>query len=229
MRADASRPESNGLRIVLIRVIRTLGILLATSLAFGADDFGVLQIRVLEGENAAYLVGSRATRGVTILVSDESGRPVAGATVSFSLPSEGPGGVFASGVRTEIATTHADGRAAVWGMRWNRTPGQFELRIMAIKGQARAAIATVQSLAAPSSAAASANDAPGAAASAGRVRGGEGGHHKILWISLAAGAAAAVGIAGAGLAKSNPAAGAAAAASVSSLQIGTPVITVGRP
>ena len=127
MRADASRPESNGLRIVLIRVIRTLGILLATSLAFGADDFGVLQIRVLEGENAAYLVGSRATRGVTILVSDESGRPVAGATVSFSLPSEGPGGVFASGVRTEIATTHADGRAAVWGMRWNRTPGQFEL------------------------------------------------------------------------------------------------------
>ena len=222
MRPGASRPESNGPRGVLIRVIRTLGILLATSLAYGAGDPGVLDIRVIEGDNAVYPVGSRATRGVTVLVSDESGRPVDGATVSFSLPSEGPGGVFASGVRTEIATTHADGQAGVWGMRWNRTPGQFELRILAIKGQARAGTSAVQSLAVQSR-----NDTPESKASGGRQSGGLG-SHKILWISLAAGAAAAVGIAGAGFAKGNTPAG-TAAATASGVQIGTPAITVGRP
>ena len=45
----------------------------------------------------------------------------------------------------------ADGQAGVWGMRWNRTPGPFELRILAIKGQAaRAGTSAVQAL----------NDAP---------------------------------------------------------------------
>ncbi len=200
---------------------RTLGILLATSLALGADNPGILDIRVIEGDNAVYPVGSRATRGVTVLVSDQSGRPVEGATVSFSLPSGGPGGVFASGVRTEIATTRADGQASVWGMRWNRTPGPFELRIMAIKGQARAGTSAVQSLAVRSM-----NDAP-AAQAAGRLPRGGSGNHKILWISLAAGAAAAVGIAGAGFAKTNTPAG-AAAPSGSSVQIGTPTIIVGR-
>lgn len=198
-------------------MIRTLGILLAISLARGADNPGILDIRVIEGDQAVYAAGSRATRGITVLVSDESGRPVEGATVSFSLPSEGPGGVFASGVRTEIVTTRADGQAGVWGMRWNRTPGQFELRIMAIKGQARAVATAVQSL----------DNAPDSRAAGGRQRGGSG-SHKLLWISLAAGAAAAAGIAGAGFAKSNTSPGTAAVAA-GGVQIGTPTIAVSRP
>jgi hypothetical protein len=213
-----SRPERNGLRDVLIRVIRTLGILLAVSLVLKADEPGILNLKVIEGDDAVYPIGSRATRGVTVLVSDERGRPVGGATVSFTLPSGGPGGVFASGGRTEIATTRADGRAAVWGMRWNRLPGGFQLRVMAIKGQARAGASAAQSL----------SDAPEAKAAAGGQRGGSG-SHKVLWISLAAGAAAVAGIAGAGFARSSTVPATAAAAAAGPLQIGTPTITLGRP
>ena len=68
-------------------------------------------------------MGGRATRGLTVQVTDEAGKPVEGASVSFRLPDSGPAGTFASGSRTEIVTTGGDGRAGVWGMQWNRTAG----------------------------------------------------------------------------------------------------------
>ena len=172
----------------------------------------ILTIRVAEGDGAAYPTdgGSRATRGVTVLVTDETGHPVEGATVSFTLPAEGPGGVFSTGGRTEIAATRADGRAAVWGMQWNRTAGPFEIRITAVKGQARAGVVSSQSL----------SNAPVAkdAAGAGKVRAARGGH-KLLWISLAVAGVAVAGVAGFAARKSSSA---AAASSVTPLKIGTP-------
>src|SRR5579863_7498314 len=149
-----------------------LAAILAATLAWGADAPSILTIRVAEGDGAAYAIGSRATRGVTVLVTDETGRPVEGATVSFTLPAEGPSGVFSTGGRTEIAATRADGRAAVWGMQWNRTAGPFEIRITAVKGQARAGVVSSQSL----SSAPMARDA-----GVGKSR-GAGGGHKLLWI-----------------------------------------------
>jgi hypothetical protein len=94
-------------------VLRFWAILLTTIQAAAADDPAVLQIRIVEGEDAAYALGSRSTRGVTVEVTDESGKPVEGATVSFRLPEEGPGGAFANGSKTEIATSRPDGRAGV--------------------------------------------------------------------------------------------------------------------
>ena len=119
-------------------VAQILAAILVAALAYGADNPALLAIRLTEGDGAIYAKGSRATRGLTVLITDETGRPVEGATVSFSLPADGPSGVFSSGTRTEIATTHGDGRAAVWGTQWNRTSGPFEIRITAVKGQARA-------------------------------------------------------------------------------------------
>jgi hypothetical protein len=66
--------------------------------------------------------------------------------VSFRLPDDGPGGTFASGLRTEVVTTKADGRATVWGMKWDRATGPFEVRVTAAKGQARAGIVVSQFL-----------------------------------------------------------------------------------
>lgn len=192
------------------------GIVQMATLVLGVDNPATLEIRVVDGEGAAYTVGSRATRGVTVLVSDESGRPVQGATVSFSLPAAGPGGVFVSGSRTEIATTRADGRAAAWGMQWNRTAGPFEFRITASTGQARAAIVSAQYLT---------NLPEGTAAASPKARGGTG-SHKLLWISLAVAGAAVAGVAGVASVKS---ATPAAAAPVSPTQIGTPTISLGRP
>ncbi len=187
--------------------------ILAAALAWGADAPTILTIRVAEGDGAAYPIGSRATRGLTVLVADEAGRPVEGATVSFTLPAEGPGGVFSTGGRTEIAATHADGRAAVWGMRWNRTAGPFEIRITAVKGQARAGVVSSQSL----------SNAPLARdAGAEKARAARGGH-KLLWISLAVAGAAVAGVAGVAARKPST----AAASSITPLKIGTPTISLG--
>jgi hypothetical protein len=186
---------------------------LAAALAYGADAPSILTIRVAEGDGAAYAIGSRATRGLTVLVTDETGRPVEGATVSFTLPAEGPGGVFSTGGRTEIAATRADGRAAVWGMQWNRTAGQFEIRITAVKGQARAGVVSSQSLS---------NGAEVGAAAPGKSHAGRG-SRKLLWISLAVAGIAAAGVAGVAARNTSS----TAASSVTPLKIGTPTISLG--
>ncbi len=174
-----------------------------------------LQVRVVEGQSIVYPIGSRATRGITVQVTDETNRPVEGASVSFRLPQEGPGGTFATGARTEIATTRADGRASVWGMQWNRTPGAFEIRITAARGDTRAGTVCALQL----------TNALAAAVPAARF--GQRRGHKFLWITLAvagtaAGGAAAVawsGKAGTGAGSSPP----------TSVQIGAPTIVLGRP
>jgi len=181
-------------------------------LACGADNPAILSIRVAEGDGAVYAKGSRATRGLTVMITDETGHPVEGAIVSFVLPADGPSGVFSSGSKTEIATTHGDGRAAVWGMQWNRTAGPFEIRITAVKGQARAGAVSAQSL----------SDAPEAKAASGRVGAGWG-SHKVLWISAIVAGAAAVAIAGVVARKSS------STSAVTPLQIGTPTISLGQP
>jgi hypothetical protein len=184
---------------------------LAGMLLAGAQPAG-LKVALVEGEGAVYPAGSRATRGVTVKVTDETGRPVEGATVSFSLPSDGPGGVFASGARTEVATTRSDGGAGVWGMQWNRTPGPFGILITAVKGPSRGGVTCSQSLAV-------------AAVPAGRQSRAGAGGHKWLWITLAVvGGAAGAGVAAAGGGKAS-----ATASGSTAIQIGAPTISLGRP
>jgi hypothetical protein len=193
-------------------LILFLAVTFAMTFIVGAQPTA-LEVRVIEAEGAVYPIGSQATRGVTVKVTDDAGLPVEGATVSFSLPSDGPGGVFASGARTEVATTHADGGAAVWGMQWNRTPGPFSILITAAKGEARGGVTCSQSLAAAA--------APDSRAS----RIGAGGH-KWLWITLAVvGGAAGAGVAAAGKGKASATAPGASTA----IQIGAPTISLGRP
>jgi hypothetical protein len=143
-----------------------------------AGDPASLKIRIVEGDGAAYALGSRSTRGIAVEVTDDTGKPVEEATVSFRLPEDGPGGAFSNQSKTQIATTGRDGRASVWGMQWNRMPGAFEVRITVAKGDARAGTVCSQTLTTVSE------------PSARRV----GGSHKWIWIALgvAGGAAAAV-------------------------------------
>lgn len=176
----------------------------------------IVQLKVVEGDGAVYRTGTRAARGLTVLVTDESGKPLDHAAVSFRLPEDGPGGVFGSGLRTEVVTTGPDGRATVWGMQWNKTSGPVQIRITTIKDQARAGIISTQYL--------SDTVAP--------KTGGEGtftASHKgrAKWILIGV-AVAAGGAAGFVFARSSgtPAGAAAAPASVA---IGNPSINVGHP
>src|SRR5690242_16133390 len=70
--------------------------------AVGSQAAVIVQLKVIEGDGAVYRTGSRATRGLTISVTDEAGKPVERASVSFRLPEEGASGLFSSGLRTEV-------------------------------------------------------------------------------------------------------------------------------
>ena len=173
----------------------------------------IIQLRVVEGEGAVYPVGSRAARGVSVQVTDEFSKPVENAAVSFRLPSDGPGGMYAGGGKSEIVTTKSNGIATVWGMQWNKTPGSFEIRVTASKGHARAGITITQYL------------------SEERQAGGDGtftASHRsrnkwLLVAAVAAGAAAGLALRGSS-SKSTPATPATVP-----LQVGNPTIIIGHP
>jgi hypothetical protein len=103
----------------------------------GIAQDSVLHIKVLAGDGANYALGAHA-KPLTVEVTDATGRPVAGARVSFQVPEEGPGGQFPNGLRTDIAITDSNGHATGHGLQLNRTAGSFAIRITAAKEQARA-------------------------------------------------------------------------------------------
>jgi hypothetical protein len=191
-------------------MLRPRTILLLLALPLFAHEPALLQIHIIEGDGAVYTLGSRATRGVTVQVTDETGKPVDTAAVSFRLPDDGPGGAFSNGSKTEIVTTQSDGRAGVWGMQWNRSAGALDLHITAAKGSARAGIVCPLYL---------------RAGAAPEISSG-GSHRKWLWIALAAaGAAGAAGVAFKGGGSTSTS---AAPAAVNTVLIGTPTISLGH-
>jgi hypothetical protein len=146
-------------------------------------------------------------------VTDETGKPVEGAAVSFRLPEEGSSGAFANGSRSEIATSKADGKASAWGMQWNRTEGSFEIRITAVKGKARAG--TVCPIYLSKTTAESDSPSPLKLARS----------HKWMWITLAVAGGAGIGVAAAALGgKASTPVGPTATPT----SIGTPTIVIGH-
>ena len=179
----------------------------------------ILQIQLLEGDGAVHAPGSRSTRPLVVEVTDETGKPVPAAAVSFHLPDEGPGGAFANGLRTAVAVTDTQGRVALHGLQVNRIPGRFQIRVIANKEQARAGVVSSQYVAELHSGVA-------AAATASRSR--------ARWVVVAAlvGGGAAAGILSAG--RTQPSAPAAPVATASAvtvpvISVGSPATTVGRP
>src|SRR5690242_1474765 len=106
-----------------------------------------LQIKILEGDGATHVPGSKSPQPLTVEIVDEAGRAVAGAAVSFRLPDDGPTGLFASGLRTDIEISDANGRASVRHIRANNTAGEFLIRVTAAKDQAHAGTLVRQSIA----------------------------------------------------------------------------------
>jgi hypothetical protein len=192
---------------------------LCCALAFvvSANASVIVQLSVVEGDGATYQPGTRATHGLTVLVTDEAGQPVNMASVSFRLPDEGASGTFNSGLRTEVVTTGPDGRASVWGMKWNSTAGEVKIHITALKDQARAGIVSTQYLSA---------SVATAAGGQGEFKASHGGH-KWLWIALAA--AAAGGGAGFALMRSGGSSSSNTNPAVAGISVGAPSITIGHP
>jgi hypothetical protein len=186
----------------------------ALAFAVSANASVIVQLKVVDGDGATYRTGSRATHGLSVLVTDETGKPVDMASVSFRLPDGGASGAFSSGLRTEIVTTGPDGRASIWGMQWNKTAGPVEIRVTAIKEQARASIVSTEYL----------SDSVAVSSGGEGVFTASHGGHKWLWIAGVA-ALAVGGGAAYFLLKKSPTATNSSTAAVS---VGNPSVSVGQ-
>ena len=137
---------------------------------------GKLNIVIVEGEGAINNIRQRVTREPIVQVEDENRKPVAGAVVTFFLPNQGAGGVFASGSNSMTAVTDSQGRAVARGFRPNNVAGKYQIRVTA-SYQGLTSTATI------SQANAAASAATGAGAGSG----------KLIAILAVVGGAAAVG------------------------------------
>ncbi len=137
-----------------------------------------LRVIVVEGQGAINNIRDRTARAPVVRVEDSQERPVAGATVNFTLPDLGASGYFPDGGTTFSTTTDQNGVAGAHGLRPNNVAGQFQIRVMA-SHQGQTGSATINQV----------NVAPAAAAKK---------KSKAKYIVLAvvgAGAAGGVGIA----------------------------------
>lgn len=210
----------------------------------------VLQIKVLDGEAAVHPAGARVAHPITVEVTDDSGRPVAGAAVSFQLPPDGPSGLFSNGLRTDLVLTDSSGRAAIHSVQLNRLGGPLRIRVTAVKEQARAGAVCLQYIGeftaakaipvpAASPKATQLPAAPGPAPEQPAARSGEitptttnmgSGSHK-KWLILAAIVAVGAGAALAGVVRAKSGSPGSSTSTVSSsvVSIGTPTVTIGNP
>jgi hypothetical protein len=145
---------------------------------------GGLRVTVIAGDGQFVDIHRRINPEPAVEVRDASGRAVEGATVTFFIPPDGPGGTFANGTTTRTVTTDREGRAIAAGIHPNNNLGKYEIRVVAsYHGQTGNATITETNVA-------------GSSSSGGASGGGGGGFSRRAWIILAI----SVGVAGAGAA-----------------------------
>jgi hypothetical protein len=110
--------------------VRCLTLLLAVWLPVYSQA-PALNLVVVEGEGQINNIRQRTAREPVVQVQDENHRPVAGAIVVFTLPSNGAGGSFANGAHTLTVTTDEQGQAVARGFQPNATKGQFRIHVNA--------------------------------------------------------------------------------------------------
>lgn len=197
----------------------------------------ILQIRIMEGEGGIHTAGTRAIRPLVVQITDETGKPVDGVSVSFRLPEQGASGHFGNGLRSEVVTSNAEGRAVAWGIEWGNSVGSVEMRVTAAKGEARAG--TMASFYVRQAGVAS--EARKLQADSSRESPSVSPRSRIKWLTLTAlvaGAAAGGVVAAAGASRSpNAVLGTIASQPVPSaspstgpgFSLGAPVLTLGKP
>jgi hypothetical protein len=90
-----------------------------------------LNIVVVEGEGIVNIAREHAIHEPIVRVEDDNHRPIAGASVVFTLPTEDTTGVFANGTKSILVTTDASGLAVGKGMRINLVTGKLVIHVTA--------------------------------------------------------------------------------------------------
>jgi hypothetical protein len=99
-----------------------------------------LRLRVLEGAGASIPLQAYSRARFVVVVEELSGRPAAGALVSFRLPSRGTTATFPSGMHTEEIQTGSDGKATISGLRGDGLAGPLTIHVEAKLGEQHAEI-----------------------------------------------------------------------------------------
>ena len=90
-----------------------------------------LNIVVVEGEGASNNTRQRVNRPALVRIEDENHKPVVGAAVVFTLPTEGASGSFTNGSKSLTVTTDNQGQAVAQGLKMNGLPGKVPIQVNA--------------------------------------------------------------------------------------------------
>jgi len=101
-----------------------------------------LHVEVVEGDGAINSIRLHRGHNPLVRVTSPEGEPVAGATVTFLLPSSGPSATFPDGGLTATMLTDEQGRAETRGLRPNAIEGQFQIGVRA-SSRGSAGVATL--------------------------------------------------------------------------------------
>lgn len=100
-----------------------------------------IKIVVQEGQGAINNIHEHRAKEPVIQVLHEDGQPIAGASVIFQLPDDGPGGAFADNAKMLSVQTDDKGQAIAHGLRPNTIAGKFQIRVTAsFHGQTASAL-----------------------------------------------------------------------------------------
>jgi hypothetical protein len=168
---------TRGLSLVAVTLCACLAVPPRPVMAAQAAAAAPLNIVIVEGDGAINNLRQRVVREPIVRVEDENHKPVAGAAVTFLLPSGGAGGTFGNGTTLLTVTTDAEGKAVAHGIHANNVSGKFDIQVRATLG--------------PRSGSAVISQTNAAAAAAGAAAGGL--SAKLILILVAVAGAAAAG------------------------------------
>jgi hypothetical protein len=137
----------------------------------------VLNLVIVEGEGAINNIRQRVARDPIVRVEDENRKPVAGAVVVFTLPTEGATGEFGGGAKSVTVTADAQGLAKAQGLKLGGLGGKLPIHVTASYRGRSARITITQFVEVP----------------AGVKPGNPSGHGKLIAILAVVGGAAAGG------------------------------------
>jgi hypothetical protein len=138
-----------------------------------------LNLVVVEGEGAINNIRQRVSRDPIVRVEDTNRKPIAGAAVVFTLPTEGATGEFGGGSKSVTVTTDAQGLAKAQGLKLGGIGGKLPIRVTASYRGVTATITMTQFIEVPAGMKPSTSSG--------------GGHGKLIAILAAVGGAAAGG------------------------------------
>lgn len=108
--------------------MRLIPALAASALMLSAQQ---LRVSVIDGNGAVNRADSKI-RGPVVLVTDEGNNPIPGVSTTFSLPLDGPSGLFNDSSRKLTVFTDSYGRAAAETITLNRVGGVMRIDVSAV-------------------------------------------------------------------------------------------------